>query len=101
FQAEPGAKGRKGSGERMSGLGDRDRGPEQLSQPVTPVGTTFNREVYQKSEMLAGAEPDRLAGGGEQRRLTQATEVPLRLHEGLRLDGVSRLCRPDNQSSTS
>ena len=36
----------------------------------------------------------------EEGGLTQATEVPLRLHAGLELSRVPRLCGADNQSST-
>ena len=37
-------------------------------------------EIHQQGEMLPGAKPDRLTGGGKEGGLTQATEIPLRLH---------------------
>ena len=40
----------------------------------------FHGEINQQGEVLLGPKPDRLAGRGEESRLTHATEVPSRFH---------------------
>jgi hypothetical protein len=64
----------------MAGLRGGDSGPEELGQPVATLGSLLYGEIYQQGEMLPGAKPDRLTGGGKEGGLTQATEIPLRFH---------------------
>ena len=52
--------------------------------------TILYREVNQEGKMLPSTKPDRFTGGGEQDRLTQATEIPLRFHTGLTEAGINK-----------
>jgi hypothetical protein len=90
LQTEPGPKSGERSGKRVASLGDGDLRPQKLGQAIAPVRPRIDRDVHQEGQVLTCAESDRLAAGGEQSRLTQATQIPLRLHEGLGLNGVSR-----------
>jgi hypothetical protein len=64
----------------MAGLCGGDSGPQELRHPVATLGSLLDGEIHQQGEMLPGAKPDWLTGGGKEGGLTQATEIPLRLH---------------------
>jgi hypothetical protein len=51
--------------------------------------------------MFSGTKTDWLVVAGEQGRLAQATEKPLRLHVGLTGVGDSRVCGAINSPSTA
>jgi hypothetical protein len=64
----------------VSGFDHRSQWPQKFGEPLAAVRPRIDREEDKQGEMLLGAEPDRFAIWGEQDRLTEATEIPLRFH---------------------
>jgi hypothetical protein len=60
----------------------------------------IHREVDQKRKMFAGAKANSLAVGSEECRMTQAAEIPSRLHRVSLVTGDFRVCGGINSPST-